>query len=58
MHELADVALQIAAVRVSVVARVGLPIRAEVIRVCVLAGIFPVEVFHAPGEKDEKQPHP
>jgi hypothetical protein len=47
-----------AAVCVSPVARVGLPIRAEMLGVWILAGITPGEVFHAPGEKDEKQPHP
>jgi hypothetical protein len=58
MHVLADVAPRIAA-HVSVVARVGLPIRAEVVRVCILAGIIPVEVLRvAPGERDEKQPRP
>jgi hypothetical protein len=58
VRELADVAPQIAA-HVSLVARVRLPIRAEVLRVCILAGIMPVEVLLvAPGENDEKQPRP
>jgi len=59
VRELADFAPQITA-HISLVARVGLPIRAEVLRVCIFAGILPVEIVHtASGEKkDEKQPRP
>ena len=57
MRVLADVAPQVA-VRVSLVARVGLPIRAEMVRIWIIADVIPVEDLHAPGENDEKQPRP